>query len=148
MGLNIDGSDVPSNMKTLEISQQDPKLNDDGYALQIDISNAEPVVNTPNAITDHENTTNNQTQLPPTQRPFPFPTILKMIINATRTNPFDSDDEDEATTTEAHVPNDTPLAPTMIDFLEKNKKKTGHNFICESINELKDTFESTSWYPR
>ena len=152
MGMDIDGSDVPSNMMTLEISQQDPKLNDDGYTLQIDISNAEPVVNTPDAITDHENITNNQTQLPPTQRPFSFPTILKMIINATRTNPFDSDDEDAetTTTTEAHERNDTPLAPTMIDFLEKTKRKHGieldekqliaYQMICTSfmIKVIKD----------
>jgi hypothetical protein len=36
-------------------------------------------------------------------------------------------------------------------FMEKYtplKEEVLHNFICESINELKDTFESTSWYPR
>jgi hypothetical protein len=110
-------------MMTLEISQQDPKL-DDGYPLQIDISNAEPVINASDTITDHNNNANNQTQLPPTQRPFTFPTILKMITNAIM-NPFDSDEEDETTTAEADKPNNTPPVPTMIDFLEKTKRKHG-----------------------
>lgn len=152
MGLNIDGSEVPSDMTTIEISQQDTKLNDDGYALDLDISTAEPVLNMPTAVTDFEDTTDNRTQSPLTQRPFSFPTILKLIINATRMNPFDSedDDDDESTGPEGHKPNDTPHGPTMIDFLEKTKRKHGikldekqliaYQMICTSfmIKVIKD----------
>ena len=118
---DTDGSSVPLNMTTFEISARHPKL-DHGYALDIDISQSRSVIKQSHADDPHSASTDSA---PSTQQtdaePYAYPTILKMVVNATKNNPFDSDDDSTGSqgTNDASGSNNQSSTPTMDDTLDK-----------------------------
>jgi hypothetical protein len=93
MGLNNDNSNIPTNMMTLEISERDPKLDDD-YTLGIDVSNADSVINHSTRQT-HETTDTDDHRQTNNRSRVDFPTILKMVVTSTQVDPFHSDDDED-----------------------------------------------------
>ena len=125
-GLGGDGSEVPTNMMTLEISERDPKL-DEGYALPIDMSQSACVIDqsSNDERPGHTNSTRQPSARNNSGRPRPFPTILKMVVNSTKANPFDSDSEDDIDPNNDIHTNRRSEVPTMIETLATAKRKYG-----------------------
>ena len=127
-----DFSDTLVNLVTSEISERDRKLQY-GYALNIDISQSASVINQSQhhtTVMSNNQTSNGIQNESVTQ--YEFPTILKLIVNSTKTNPFDSDDDDSScdNIAKSHKHNQTtqqPCTPTMIQTLQDAEQKYNIN---------------------
>ena len=102
-----------SDLVTSEISERDRTLQS-GYALNIDISQSASVINQSQhhtTVMSNNQTSNGIQNESVTQ--YEFPTILKLIVNSTKTSPFDSDDDDSSCNdiAKSHRQNQTTQQP-------------------------------------